>query len=315
MLVEYAKSEDMQNRVCAPLLLFVYNRPDHTLQTIDALKKNELSEETDLVIFSDAPSKSNHENDVLKVRELIHGVSGFKSVEIIERRTNMGLAASIIDGVTKVCNERGRVIVLEDDLVTSPYFLRYMNDALNLYSDDERVISVCAYAFPLNCSMPENYFLCDPGCWGWATWKRGWDLFEQDGLKLLSALQNKKLEYRFNFSNSYDYIGMLKSQISGINDSWAVRWYASAFLNEKLTIYPGKTLVSNIGTDGSGRHRDSSNLFVAVLSSAAIQLGEANVEENLIVREALIKYLRSIRAAWPRRTLNYFRNQLLTILK
>ncbi len=187
----------------APIALFVYNRPWHIQQTVEALQKNDLAEDSDLFIFSDAPKKKEAVAAVQEVREYIKTVGGFKSVSIIERDINFGLANSIIDGVTRMCNEYGRVIVLEDDLVTSPYFLCYMNDALDLYEHEESVISIHGYIYPVAEKLPETFFLRGADCWGWATWKRGWELFEQDGRRLLEELCRQKLTDRFDFDNSY----------------------------------------------------------------------------------------------------------------
>ena len=153
----------------APIALFVYNRPGHTQQTVEALLKNELAMESDLFIFSDAAKSSEIEVKVNAVREFIKSISGFRSLTIIERESNLGLANSIIDGVTNLCNEYGQVIVLEDDLVTSPFFLKYMNDGLNYYRDEEQVISIHGYIYPFDAKLPETFFLRGADCWGWAT--------------------------------------------------------------------------------------------------------------------------------------------------
>ena len=183
----------------APITLFVYNRPWHTQQTVEALQKNALASESDLFIFSEAPKKPEVVHAVQEVRSFIKTISGFKSIRIIERAENMGLANSIIDGVTRICNEHGRVIVLEDDLVTSPFFLRYMNDALNLYEHEESVISIHGYIYPVTGKLSETFFLRGADCWGWATWKRGWELFDPDGKRLLESLKSQNLEREFNF--------------------------------------------------------------------------------------------------------------------
>src|SRR5262245_24975653 len=129
----------------APIALFTYNRPDHTRQTVEALRKNELAEETDLLVFSDAPGRPDDAERVRQVREYVDTISGFKSVRVVARARNLGLAGSIIDGVTQVCGESGRAIVLEDDLVTSPFFLGFMNKALDTYASEDRVGSVHGY--------------------------------------------------------------------------------------------------------------------------------------------------------------------------
>ena len=168
----------------SPIVLFVYNRPWHTRQAIKALQNNELADRSDLFIYSDGPKGEQTDKAVQKVREYIYTINGFKTVTIRERKENMGLAGSIIDGVTAIVKEYGRVVVLEDDLVTSPFFLRYMNDALKLYEHDERIISIAGYIYPLSVKLPTTFFLRGADCWGWATWKRGWNHFEKDGQTL-----------------------------------------------------------------------------------------------------------------------------------
>src|SRR5512146_318351 len=211
----------------APVALFVYNRPWHTRQAVEALLANAEAPETPLYIYSDAPKDAAASKLVAEVRGYIASITGFKSVSIIERDHNFGLASSIIDGVTRMCRENGRVIVLEDDLVVSRYFLKFMNDGLRFYEDDDRVISISGYVYPVRERLPETFFLRGADCWGWATWKRGWDLFEEDGRKLLEQLVGKGLLDRFDLFGAYGYSQMLRDQIRGKNSSWAVRWYAS----------------------------------------------------------------------------------------
>lgn len=239
----------------APIVLFVYNRPVHTRRTVEALLDNELAAESNLIIFSDAAKNEEAVIRVEEVREYIKNIKGFKEVQVVKREENLGLASSVIQGVTEIVNKYGKLIVLEDDLITSSNFLTYMNNCLDLYNLEEDVISIHGYVYPVNFRIPEKtFFLKGADCWGWATWKRGWDLFEIDGHKLLNQLKTKDLSKEFNFNDSYPYIQMLENQINGKNDSWAIRWYASAFLNNKYTLYPAKSLVKNIGLDLSGTH-------------------------------------------------------------
>lgn len=285
----------------APIALFVYNRPLHTRQTVEALLKNELAAESDLIIFSDAPKTSEGALVVKKVRDYISDISGFKSVSIVERSKNLGLANSIIDGVTRLCEEWGRVIVLEDDLVTSPYFLRFMNDALDLYAHDERVISIHGYMYPVAKQLPETFFLRGADCWGWATWDRGWGFFEPDGNKLLGQIRGLRLEREFNYGGAYDFTGMLLSQVRGKIDSWAIRWHASAFLKNKLTLYPGKSLVLNIGHDGSGTHCGTAEILPLDIIDGHVTVGGIPVVESLEARAAIAKYFRASKISLLRR--------------
>jgi hypothetical protein len=234
----------------APIVLFTYKRLWYTKQTVEALQNNLYAEQSHLFIFSDGPKTEKDELKVKEVRKYLKTIKGFKNIEIIERDKNWGLANNIIDGITKVVNQYGRVIVLEDDLVTSPYFLKFMNDGLNIYEEEEKVISIHGYVYPIK-GLPEIFFLRGADCWGWATWKRGWDLFEKDGKKLLDELVKRKLTKLFDFNGAYPYTKMLKDQAEGKVDSWAIRWYASAFIHEKLTLYPGISLVKHIGDLGT----------------------------------------------------------------
>lgn len=279
---------------CSPIALFVYNRPDHTRRTIEALKQNTLAENSELIIFSDAAKFEAQAEAVREVRKYIREIEGFKSVTIVEREVNLGLAHSIIDGVTTIVNKYGRIIVLEDDMVTSPYFLTYMNEALENYAGDERVVSIHGYVYPVGQPLPEAFFLPGADCWGWATWSRGWFCFNSDGQFLLDELKRRKLIHAFDYNGAYTYSKMLEGQIKGENDSWAVRWYASAFLAGKLTLYPGRSLVHNIGNDNSGTHCGESADLDAKLSTSPIDLNNIVVESSQKVRHAFEDFFRKM---------------------
>jgi len=245
----------------APIILFVYNRPWHTAQTLAALANNDLAKESDLIVYADAAKNAKQLNAVNEVHKILESIDGFKSVKIIKQQHNVGLSQSIIQGVTDVVNAFGKAIVLEDDMVTSTVFLTYMNKALNKYENNKEVICIHGYNYPIKSEMPSTFFLKGADCWGWATWQRGWELFEHDGKNLLQELIQKKLIYQFNYNNTFDFERMLKNQISGKNDSWAIRWHASALIHNKLTLYPGKSLIQNIGLDNSGVHSKNDSHF------------------------------------------------------
>ncbi len=276
----------------APICLFVFNRPSHTKRTIDALLRNELAKESDLFIFSDGFKTESQSFQVNAVREHIRHVSGFRSVTIIERDRNFGLACSIIDGVTNIVNKYERAIILEDDLLTSPHFLTYMNEGLNRFVNDENVISIHGYVYPVQQALPEAFFLRGADCWGWGTWRRGWLLFNTDGRALLDELRRRDLINAFDFNGSYGYSKMLKGQIDGLNDSWAVRWYASAFLANKLTLYPGRSLVHNIGNDSSGTHCGDDSSHDTELSMSPIDLQSIDVTSSEVSRSAFEAFFR-----------------------
>jgi hypothetical protein len=295
---------------CAPVALFVYNRPWHTRQSIEALLANAEASETALYVFSDAPRDAAANKAVVEVRSYLRDITGFKSLSIIERENNFGLSRSIIDGVSSVCEQHGQVIVLEDDLVTSPYFLKFMNQGLEKYRDERRVISIHGYVYPVEQILPETVFLKGADCWGWATWKRGWDLFDPDGQRLLDELKRRKLTRQFDFDGSYPYTKMLKDQITGKNNSWAIRWYASAFLCDKLTLYPGRSLVHNIGLDGSGIHCSEVNCFSGVLAFDRILVEDIAIEESLFARQLFTKFHKRSRQSLPVRITNKIFSQI-----
>ncbi|SIT68298.1 putative methyltransferase, LIC12133 family [Ectothiorhodosinus mongolicus] len=279
----------------APIALFVYARPEHVRRTVESLLRNSEAANSDLIVFSDAARSSDKEEAVRQVREYVAGIEGFRSLTIHHRPENYGLSKSIIEGVSQVLTEHDHVIVMEDDLETSPFFLRYMNEALERYAEDDRVISVHGYIYPVQKPLPEAFFLRGADCWGWATWRRGWKLFNPDGQFLLDELKRQKLLKAFDFNGAYSYSGMLQGQINGTNDSWAVRWHASAFLANKLTLYPGRSLVHNIGNDSTGTHCGASAVFDAELSTTPIRLDDVVVEESTAAKTVIEEFLRAKR--------------------
>lgn len=275
-----------------PIVLFVYARPSHARLTLAALLKNLGVELSDLIVFSDAARTPDKQTHVDEVRAYLKTITGFRSVTIHHRPHNFGLAKSIIEGVTEVLRDHERVIVLEDDMETSPHFLTYMNEALERYAYDDRVASIHGYVYPVNQPLPEAFFLRGADCWGWATWRRGWVCFDPDGQALFNELKRRKLIRAFNLNGAYLFSKMLEDQIKGNNDSWAVRWYASAFLADKLTLYPGRSLVHNIGNDSSGTHCGVSDTHNVVLSATPIDLSRIEVVPSIVGRQAFEDFFR-----------------------
>lgn len=288
--------------IFSPVALFVYNRPWHTQKTIEALQSNEGASETILYIFSDAAKNSEALKEVEKVREYIGEITGFKAIHIIEREKNLGLARSIIDGVSRVCAEHGQVIVMEDDLVTSPYFLQFMNDGLEKYRDDVKVVSISGYSYPIE-GLPETYFLRGADCWGWATWARAWNLFEVNGESLLFEMKAKNLTWAFDSNGTYPFTKMLSNQVAGRVDSWAIRWHATAFLRELYTLYPGRSLVENIGLDNSGVHCGVSSELMVNVSTDPVVVRSVLAQEEAAVREKIMAFHRRMRPPFLHRVL------------
>jgi len=285
----------------APIVLFAYDRPNHLRQTVDALRRNELADQSELFVFADGPKPGADGTNVRAVREYLRELEGFRSVQVIRQDENLGLAQSIIDGVTRICRSHGRVIVVEDDMVTSPYFLRFMNDGLELYEKQPEVISIHGFVGAVAEALPETFFLRGADCWGWATWQRGWDLFDPDGRSLLAALEERQLTRSFDFDGAFGYTDMLRQQIAGTNSSWAIRWHASAFLHERLTLYPFRSLVQNIGHDGSGTHCGESSEFEVQLADRPVVVSPQPIAENPTARRIIASHLRGLQSPPARR--------------
>ena len=279
-------------KILAPIALFVYRRLRHTQATVESLLENPESQDTDLFIFSDAAKTADVVNEVAEVRKFVQGISGFRSITIVERKENFGLSRNIIGGVTEQLAANGRVIVVEDDLVCSPFFLRFMNDGLDVYAADAAVASIHGYMFPVLRPLPETFFLRGADCWGWATWARAWTCFRADGRALLSQLEAEGLVEAFDLEGGFAFTQMLRDQIAGKNDSWAIRWHASTFLAGMYTLYPGKSLVQNIGNDASGTHCDHTSLFDVKLNSTRVSVSRIAVHANDMARTIIADFAR-----------------------
>jgi hypothetical protein len=277
----------------APIVLFIYNRPRHTEQALAALAANPLAIESDLIVYADGPKKPEHANSVREARAIIQGATGFKSISLIERKGNFGLARSIISGVTDTCNSYGRAIVVEDDLVVAPGFLSYMNLALNRYANEERIMQISGYMFPVERpqELPSTFFLKLSSTWGWATWRRAWSLFEGDIEILINKMKSVDA-YQFDVNGSYPYMATLLDQQRGLVNVWGVRWYASMFLQRGLCLHPSQSLVNNIGMDGSGEHCGPSNAYDVVLNSFTPNIFPNEIIPSKLAEAKIIDFFR-----------------------
>ena len=286
---------------CAPILLFVYNRPEHTQRCIESLKRNSLATDSTLYIYADGAKDDTQKPAVNEVRSYIHTIRGFKETIIIERDENWGLARNIIDGVTTQVNQYGRVIVLEDDLVVAPYFLQFMNDALETYQNEPKVGHIQACDFTQDPSLPDTFLIKWTGSWGWATWDRAWKHFNPNGKELLQELEQRKLTRTFDFNGKYGFTRMLRRQIKGKNNSWAIRWNASLFLKDILSLNVGRSLVQNEGFDGSGTNCGGGGLYASHLHLAPLPVEKISpVQENLIARQTFVRYYGRTNSFWAK---------------
>jgi hypothetical protein len=246
----------------APVVLFTYNRLDHTEKTINYLKNNYLSDKTTLYIISDGPKNDNDIKKVDELRVYLHQISGFKKVIIIERKKNFGLAKNIVSGITQIINHYGKIIVLEDDIITSPYFLAYMNNALNRYEKHSVVMSVSGYIPPIDAKeLPDYFFMPWFDCWGWGTWKDRWYLLEKSPKKII---KESKLSFirRLNVDGSSpDMWSTLIDNYRGKKKTWAIFYFFSICKANGLVLYPKNPFCKNIGFDGTGENCEDGNVY------------------------------------------------------
>lgn len=285
----------------APIALFVYNRPEHTARTLKFLQQNELAAESRLFVFSDGFKSEADEKNVLEVRELLKNIDGFKSVEIVERKENMGLAKSIIIGVSKLIKDYKQVIVFEDDLITSPYTLTYFNEALTRYRDESKVMHIGAYMYNLKgADLPETFFYRAATSWGWATWERAWEHFEPN-IDTLMAKFDKSSRSAFSIEHTMNFWKQMEDYKSGKNNSWAIRWYASIFLKGGLTLNPSQSLVNNIGHDGSGIHSGINDIYNVIINPKPITKFPDTIAESPAAYAAIKGFLKNRKGTlWDR---------------
>lgn len=298
----------MQN--FAPIALFVYNRPQHTERTLKFLQQNELAAESRLFIFSDGAKTPEDEDKVNAVRDLLKTIDGFKSVEIISRKENMGLANSIIAGVSKLVKDYKQVIVFEDDLITSPYTLTWFNDALNRYRHQEEVMHIGAYMYHLkDNTLPECFFYRAATSWGWATWDRAWQHFEPNIDTLVAQFDAKK-KAAFSIEHTMNFWKQMQDFKNGKNNSWAIRWYASIFLKGGLTLNPSHSLVNNIGHDGTGVHSGINDIYNVIINPKAITRFPDQIKEDPKAYQAIKQFLSTRKGSLWQRIKRYIKGRL-----
>lgn len=247
----------------APVILFVFNRPRHTRRTLDSLRENLLARDSELIVFSDGPRDDKDKPDVAAVRGIVGDTEGFGSVRIHERESNRGLAGSVIEGVTGVIREHGKAIVVEDDLEFSPYFLSYMNEALDRYRDDRRVFSVGGYSPPIEIPAgyrDDSYFSYRCCTWGWATWRDRWEEVDWEVKDFERLARDEDMIARFNRGGD-DMFQILKLQMAGKISSWGIRWDYAHYRNDAFCFRPVRSIVGNTGNDGTGVHCGATDKF------------------------------------------------------
>ncbi len=266
----------------APIVVFSYNRPSHLKQTLEALSKNDLAADSSLFVFCDGAKENASPETLTKIEEnrrVAHSAKGFKEVQVIEREYNYGLADSIIGAVTETVNKYGRIITLEDDIITSHGFLRYMNDALDLYEKDNQVMHISGYMYPHKRKLPETFFyeVPYPGG-GWATWKRAWDHFSNDIDELYSYWSTRWKEFN-RFGGDY-LQKQLEANFNGTMYTWFIKWHAVVLKMKGLTLYPHTSLTNNIGFDSSGSNCGTMTKFDIVKPAEFVSVQQSVIKEN-----------------------------------
>jgi acetyltransferase-like isoleucine patch superfamily enzyme len=280
----------------APIVLFVYGRAWHTEQTLRALKQNDLAEQSTLYIYADGPKHLAPRADrdkIEDVRRLVRSEKWCGDVIVVESPHNLGLVKSFVKGVTEVVNRHGRVIVLEDDQITSRGFLKFMNEALDIYEDDEKVMHVSGYMFPARFESKQTTFFLDvQTCPGWGTWKRAWDHYEHDALDHFEYFnQSRRRRRKFDIEGHAYFFAQLKKNVEVPDYSWAVRWYASCSRAGGLALFPARSLVRNIGMDGTGMHCAPTRMY-DVVPAEYLEVYRVPIKENPEIRRSVDGFYR-----------------------
>jgi len=298
----------------SPIVIFTYNRLDHLDTLINSLEQNELFKKSKILVFSDGPKKELDIEKIEKIRIYLKKKLISNNSEIVERSNNFGLSKNVITGINQTFNDYDQAIILEDDLEVSPFFLNYMNDALNLYANSENVASISGYMYPINSKSFSNdyFFLKLVESWGWGTWRRAWNNFETDSVKLKNEIDERKLVDEFNFSSGISYYKMLNDNINGANDSWAIRWYASTFLKNMNTLFPSKSFVKNIGIDNSGENCNYTTVYDSLINLDYIPLKKINSIELVTDRNVVKSFFQKIKY---KRYIDNIINKLKSLIK
>jgi hypothetical protein len=294
----------------APVAVFAYKRPDHLRRALQSLAANSQAARSALYLFCDGPRQQGDEPAVARTRAVAREQRWCREVHIIEQPQNLGLARSIISGVTDLCQRYGSVIVVEDDLELSPYFLDFMNESLQCYRDEPRVMQVSGYMFPVPVpSARETLFLPLTTSWGWATWERAWRHLDREAGVESPILRDPRQRRAFDLHGAYAYSAMLQAQQQGQIDSWAIRWYHTVFACQGLVLYPAHSLVRNSGFDGSGSHCGTSAHFLGDVACKPVRPSPGIPSPDWEVLTLIADFLRGPSSkVRPRRLLPWLRS-------
>lgn len=257
----------------APIAVFAYRRTKTLMLVLDALEKCPEFLDSRVFVFSDGGRDAKSRQDVAAVRKLVRERLR-PNMTLVEATANKGLAKSIIEGVTKLCDDYGKAIVIEDDLIVAPGALTWLNAGLDRYADDDKVWQVTLHQWqvPEFMTRSEGVFLNMTSSWGWATWKRAWDRFDLSACGWEEVREKPDIRKRFDVGGVYPYSEMLEQAQAGAVDSWAVRFWWSVFRAEGVTLFPPRSLITNVGFDSL-----ATNYRFGFLRSLFRKRGEAPV--------------------------------------
>jgi len=280
----------------SPIALFVYNRFSHLKNVIQSIKKNSISRESTIYIFSDFSDLEVEKIKIIKIRKYLRTINFFKKIIIVERKYNFGTSKNITSGLNEIFKKYDKCIIIEDDVVISKNFLYQMNYFLEKFKKNNKIASIEGFMYPIKSrnNLPKYFAIKGSGCWGWATWKRSWKNYNKSASELIKKFEkDRNLIHEFNYYSSYPYYKMLKKQLKK-DTSWSIKWAAGNFLNEKYTIYFRNSLVKNIGVDGSGVNcKINYDLNQKKFKIDKIIIDNGVIKENIEAKKEIGKYLKS----------------------
>lgn len=268
----------------APIALFTYARPHHTLRTLEALSKNRYAKQSQLYVFCDGPKTNSPEELALiqEVEDVVMSQKWCKEISVIQREKNIGLSLNITSGITEILQSYKKIIVLEDDIVTSQGFLQYMNDALDKYEHCDKVMHISGYMFPVKFAnhQPQTHFYTAGSCWGWGTYSDRWALYENDPLVIRDFVLKHSAKEKFNMGGYANFYRQLSENINGQRHNWDIKWYGTMFMNQGLGLHPKVSLTQNIGNDSSGTNSPNTNYFRIPNLSQNCEVQDIPIAEN-----------------------------------
>tara|TARA_Y100000389_G_scaffold147641_1_gene146557 strand:- start:29241 stop:30131 length:891 start_codon:yes stop_codon:yes gene_type:complete len=292
----------------SPVILFVYNRPNHLKKTLSFLKKNSETKKSFIYIFSDG-YKNNDSMDqkkVEQVRDIIKKINFFKKKFIFERKKNIGLRNNIIRGINLAFKNNSKLIILEDDILVSRYFLKFMNESLTKYYKNNKVWHISGWNYDINevTISDDVFFIKNMNCWGWGTWKNRWNKINLESEKLIRKF-SKSDKYRFNLDNSFENFSQIIRNYESKKSTWAIFWNATIYLNNGLCLNPLKSLTSNIGQDESGTNTTNTQLVNEKINNNKNFKYPNIISENIQIRKKIIEFLRNKKENFFQKILRY----------